>query len=241
MEMIIIASGKGGAGKTSLCAGVSSYIALSGKTVLAIDGDVGLRNLDIVFDMTDRLVFSFKDVALGLVSLDKARVRHPKMDNLHVLTSPMEMENLIDIEKLINQARDYDYIIVDMPAGTGSIINLFARYANKAIIVTTPETVSIRGATAVCEQIENNNCCEIYVVVNRIRTEFIKYGKAYNIDDVMDQVGLPLIGIIPEDEDVISCSNLGKNIMIVKDTGASKAYKNIAKRLLGEKAPIMKI
>lgn len=239
--MIIIASGKGGAGKTSLCAGVSSYIALSGKKVLAIDGDVGLRNLDIVFAMTDRLVFSFKDVAQGLVSLDKACVMHPKMENLHVLTSPMEMENLMDIEKIIAQAQDYDYIIADMPAGTGNIINLFAKYANKAIIVTTPETVSIRGGAAVCQQIEHNNDCEVYVAVNRIRKEFIKYGKAHNIDDVMDQMGLPLIGIIPEDEDVILCSNLGKNIILVKDTGASIAYKNIAKRILGQKAPIMKI
>lgn len=239
--MIIIASGKGGAGKTSLCAGVSSYIALSGKKVLAIDCDVGLRNLDIVFSMTDRLVFSFKDVALGLVSLNKARVEHPKIANLHVLTAPMEMESLIDIQKLITQAMDYDYIIADMPAGTGSVINLFAQYASKAIIVTTPETVSIRGAAAICEQIEHNSSCLMYVAVNRIRRDFIKYGKAHNIDDVMDQIGLPLIGIIPEDEDVISCSNLGKNIIIVKDTGASVAYKNIAKRLLGEKTPIMKI
>lgn len=239
--MIIIASGKGGAGKTSLCAGISSYIAISGKKVLAIDCDVGLRNLDIVFAMTDRLVFSFKDVALGLVSLDKARVTHPKMENLHVLTSPMKFDSLMDIDNLINQAQDYDYIIADMPAGTGEVIELFAKYANKAIIVTTPETVSIRGGTAVCELIENNNNCETYVAVNRIRKEFIKYGKAHNVDDVMDQMGLPLIGIIPEDEDVISCSNLGKNIIIVKDTGASVAYKNIARRLLGQKTPIMKI
>lgn len=247
MKVILIASGKGGTGKTSFTAGVSVALALEGRKVLAIDADIGLRNLDISLGMSERLVFSFLDVLNEVVSLEKAVVSHPRFSSLSVLTAPFSVNHLefdkIKLSKLSEEAEKlgFDYLLIDASAGIGDSVEIFANIATQAVIVATPDNSSIRGAEVTARQLERLNIPRIRLVVNRIRPKLITSGMAYNIDDTMDITGLSLLGIIPEDIDVIRCGNCGHSIIDKKQKGAAAAYKNIAKRLEGHRLSLMKI
>lgn len=245
MDIIVIASGKGGTGKTSLSAGLSVALSGLGKRVLAIDGDSGLRNLDIVLGMSDSVVFSFDDVIRNVVSLEKAMAKNESIENLYLLTAPSTkpMLSVNGIKSLIKQAEELkiDTIIIDGPAGLAPELRMFCGVATKCIVVTTPDNACIRGAERMARMIEEENVTNIVLVVNRVRPQLIKFGLAFNIDDAIDTTGVPLIGIIPEDEDVIACANSGKSIIKFKKRGASKAYTNIAKRIMGERVKIMRV
>lgn len=244
MKVIVIASGKGGTGKTSLAAGVAVGLAELQKKVLIIDGDCGLRNLDIVLGMSDCVVFSFADVASGVISLKKACVAHPNYRNLFLLTAPMELPNLspdsmYDVY-MQAEAEGFDYCLIDGPAGLVPELRLFSVIATQGIVVTTPESVCMRGAERAARLLEEEHLMRIRLVVNRVRPNLIRYGLASNIDDIIDTTGLQLLGMVPEDEDVIACSNSGKSILACNRGGAAKAYRNIARRLEGERLAIMR-
>ncbi len=244
-KIIIIASGKGGTGKTSLTAGIAAGLAERGHRVLAIDGDSGMRNLDIALGMTDRVVFSFADVAKGMVPLRKASVQHPKILGLSLLTAPMQGQTFleIDIERLGKQLQTagYEYCLIDGPAGLAPELQAFAAIATQGIVVSTLEQASVRGAERVARMLEENHLARIRLVVNRVRSRFIRHGWAQNIDDAMDEIGLQLLGVVPEDAEMIACANRGTNILAYKKQGAAKAYRNIARRLDGERLPVMRL
>lgn len=238
VDIILIASGKGGTGKTSLTACIAMALAEQGRRVLAVDGDCGLRNLDLTLGMSDRLVFSFADVAAGVVPLARAAAAHPLNDKLFLLTAPADVPFL-----RVKQLRDlreaaekdgYDYILWDGPAGLPGELSLYSAIADECVIVTTPELACIRGAERTARYLEEEGVKKIRLIVNRVRTNLIRHGLASNIDDAMDQSGLPLLGIVPEDEDMIACSNSGKSLLHLKKTGAALACRNIARRLEGE-------
>ncbi len=245
MKVIVVASGKGGTGKTSLSAGVSTALAQLGRRVLVIDGDSGLRNLDLVLGLSDSVVFSFDDVARGVVSLQKAAAAHPLQPNLFMLTAPGNVPALAEtgIRSLGAQAEDmgFDYVLIDGPAGLAPELRAFSAIATQGIVITTPEGASLRGAERVARLLEEENIMRIRLVVNRLRTQLVRHGLASNIDDAMDTAGLPLLGIVPEDEDVIACGNSGRLIIDCKRAGAALAYRNIARRLEGERLPIMRL
>lgn len=245
LKIIAVASGKGGTGKTSLSAGVSAALAQQGRKVLVIDGDFGLRNLDIVLGMSDCIVFSFDDVVRGTVPLSKAAVQHPKYENLYILTAPMKQPTLSEngMQLLVAQAQalSFDYIIIDGPAGLTPELRTFASIATQGIVITTPEGASLRGAERTARLLEEEHVMRVRLVINRLRTQLVKSGLAANVDDAMDTAGLPLLGIVPEDEDVIACGNSGKSVIACKRNGAALAYRNIARRLEGERLPIMKL
>lgn len=245
MKVIVVASGKGGTGKTSLSAGVSAALAQLGRRVLVIDGDSGLRNLDIVLGLSDSVVFSFDDVARGVVSLQKAAAAHPLQPGLFMLTAPSSVPALAEsgIRLLGAQAEEmgFDYVIIDGPAGLAPELRAFASIATQGIVITTPEGASLRGAERVARLLEEENIMRIRLVVNRLRTQLVRHGLASNIDDAMDTAGVPLLGIVPEDEDVIACGNSGKLVIDCKRAGAALAYRNIARRLEGERLPIMRL
>ena len=225
LKVILVASGKGDTGKTSLTAGVGAALAQLGSKVLLIDGDCGLRNLDIVLGMSDRVVYSFADVAGGAVPLADAMACHPDMKTLYLLTAPVALPALSErgMEQLAVQAEEagFDYLLIDGPAGLPAELSFLAHIATQAIIVTSTDRVCVRGA-----------------VLNRVRPQLISHGKSGNIDDAMDEAGLPLLGLVPEDVDLISCSNSGRSIHAVKHTGAARAFVNIARRLNGERIPL---
>lgn len=243
-KVILVASGKGGTGKTSITAGVGAALAQSGRRVLLIDGDCGLRNLDIVLGLSDKVVFSFQDAAQGTVELSRAAVPHPAVSGLRLLTAPGAFPRLSgrDMERLARAAEDegYDYVIIDGPAGLSAELELFAAIATQAVIVTMPDQASVRCAERAARLLEGEHIMRQRLIVNRVRPQLIRHGVLGNIDDAMDAIGLPLLGLVPEDEDVIACGSCGKSILACKKTGAAAAFRNIARRLEGERLPLMR-
>ncbi|MGI6180737.1 MAG: P-loop NTPase [Agathobaculum sp.] len=246
MKVILIASGKGGTGKTSFAAGVGAALSQLGRRVLLIDGDCGLRNLDIVLGMSDRVVYSFADVAGGAVPLDDAVACHPDYENLYLLTAPAALPALSErgMEQLAVQAEEmgFEYILIDGPAGLPAELSFLAHIATQAVVVTSTDRACIRGAERCARKLEEEYCIQrIRMILNRIRPRLITSGRSANIDDAMDEAGLPLLGLVPEDVDLISCGNSGKSILSVKTAGAARAFRNIARRLEGERVPLARL
>ncbi len=240
--VITITSGKGGTGKTSITGGVAASLALMGRTVLCVDMDIGLRNLDISLGLNDRALMDFSDVALGRCPLARAAVEHPTLKGLWLLTSPMSLPASLTTEKvrsLLDTARTmYDYILIDSPAGLGAGFRLAVCGADRALVVSTSDASSLRDAQRTVAELEQLKT--IHLVMNRIQARLLRKLRA-TIDDAMDAAGLPLIGVVPEDPQVILCANLGLPLTTRGPKGAALACRNIARRLEGGRVPIMRI
>ncbi len=243
--VIAVASGKGGTGKTSFCANVAFSLCALGEKVLLIDADAGLRSLDIVLGMTDSLLFSYGDVIRGYTGLKQAAVAHPVAKNLRVLTAPGEpgvgeVYDPKDIANLLRQVRaHFTYTLVDCAAGLGADVLSFAAAADRAVIVSTSDYTALRGAQStagIFGRIGQENCS---IVVNRLRPGMIRDGAAANIDRAMDTAGLALLGVVPEDEGVISSGNRGTVLALDRYGPAAQAYMNIAKRLQGNRVRLL--
>ena len=240
-EVISILSGKGGTGKTALCAGIATILASSGSKVLCIDGDVGLRNLDIFLGLTQVDALSFLDVCSGNYPLSAAAV-HPQYPNLCFLTAPVNCTiDAIDPEEfsaLLDDAREaFDFIFIDGPAGVGAGMKLYGQPADRCIVTTLPDPASIRCADRCGQELEKLGQTNVRLVINRMFPELLKALKM-NVDDIMDAAGLPLLGIVPSDPNI--SFSLAKGVVFTKYTrlGATAAYKRIAKRLQGLSVPI---
>lgn len=240
--VITITSGKGGTGKTSIVGGVAASLALMGRRVLCIDMDVGLRNLDISLGLNDRCLMDFSDVALGRCPLARAAAEHPDIKGLSLLTAPMTLPPSLTADKvraLLTEARaGYDYILIDSPAGLGTGFRLAVCGADRAIVVSTSDASSLRDAQRAVAELDGLR--QIHLVMNRIQTKLLRKLRA-TIDDAMDTAGLPLIGVVPEDPQVILCANLGRPLTTQGKRGAALACWNIAQRLEGYRVPIMRI
>lgn len=243
-EVIAIVSGKGGTGKTSVCAGLSSCLAADGYRVLCIDADIGLRNLDISLGMSDLAPISFTDVLKGRYTLDEVTA-HSEIPGLYLLTAPIA-EGAEEIDRkafgdLIAQVREhFDYCFIDAPAGLGIGFELAASFADRFLAVSTPDPASMRDAACVTDMLEAMNKSDIRLVVNRITPQLFKR-MHLTVDDVMDDVGLPLIGIIPEDPNVMLSSARHTPLILFSDQSAAVACLHIARRLEGQKVPLMRI
>ncbi len=240
-ELIAVLSGKGGTGKTSLCAGISSALAQMGEKVLCIDCDIGLRNLDIALGLTDIGTLSFLDVCRHGHSLDMA-TQHPVFPNLFFLTAPMTCTadgiDPLEFAAMLDQARtQFSYIFLDAPAGIEAGFSLAAKYADRVILVTGADPAAIRDAERAGQVLELMGKKNVRLVVNRINK---KMAAAMNltVDDVMDQAGLPLLGIVPEDQNVVLSAAFRQPLLGFTTKGASAACRRIAKRLQGIRVPI---
>lgn len=243
-EAIAVISGKGGTGKTTVCATVAACLAACGKRVLCIDADVGLRNLDIALGMADLSVASFTDVMSGVCTLRDAAV-HPVLEKLFLLTAPVrESESRIDIEgfgDLLKQAkREFDFCLIDAPAGLGIGFRLATCYADRCLTVTTPDLASMRDAAHTADLLQLDGKRGLYLVVNRVRKRMFRRLEM-TVDDMMDEVGLPLLGVIPEDPDVLLAAAEGNALIFATDGGAAEACLRISRRLCGEMLPLMKL
>ena len=240
--VITVTSGKGGTGKTTVTGGVASCLARLGKTVLCIDMDIGLRNLDISLGLSDRALMDFADVALGNCPLARAAVSHPDLPNLSLLTAPMRLPPHVtagSIRALLRTARDrYDYIFIDCPAGLGPGFQLATCGADRALVVATNDASSLRDAQRAVEELYRLR--QVHPVMNRIQPKLLRELRT-TIDDAMDAAGLPLIGVIPEDRRVILAANMGRPLILEGRRGAANACLNIAKRIEGYRVPIMRI
>ena len=241
---IMITSGKGGTGKTTLTAGISSCLAAIGLRVLCIDMDIGLRNLDISLGMSDRTVMDFSDVVEGRCTLERGVASHPVIKGLDLLTAPMRLpsEQISSdrMRQFIQQAKQsYDYVMIDSPAGIGSGFQLALSGADRVIVVTTNDPSSLRDAQRAVGEISRTHG-QIHLVMNRIQPKLMKQLHT-TIDDAMDTAGLPLLGVVPEDSQVSLALGEGTPLVLASRHGAAVACLNIARRIHGERIPLMKI
>lgn len=243
-ELIAVLSGKGGTGKTSVCAGLAAALALSGKKVLCIDCDIGLRNLDIALGLTQQGTISFLDVSSGTYPLEAATI-HPVYPNLRFLTAPIgcaaESIDRLEFSAMLDQARNhFHYIFMDAPAGIDAGFILAAKSADRILLVTAPDPASIRDARQAADQLELMGKQNIRLIVNRINKKTFK-SMGLTVDDLMDQAGLPLIGIIPEDQNMVLAAAFQQPLLGYTKKGAAAACKRIAKRLQGIQVPITNV
>ena len=243
-EVISVISGKGGTGKTTICAAVATCLAVDGKRVLCIDADIGLRNLDIALGMAELPLAAFTDVLHGHCTLSDA-AEHPQFPGLFLLTAPVrENEDLISADgfrELLDQARrDFDFCLIDAPAGIGAGFRLATRFADRCLVISTPDPASMRDAGCAADllilagketlQLLGNRCARRM----RSKTEL-------TVDDIMDDVGLPLLGLVPEDTDVMLAAAYGAPLILSTNGGAAEACLRISRRLRGVPTPLMKL
>lgn len=240
---IAVTSGKGGTGKTSLTGGVASCLAALGNSVLCIDMDIGLRNLDLALGMTDRVLMDFTDVIEGRCTLQRAAAKHPVIENLSLLTAPLSLTSGITEEGMRDLLREakaqYDYVLMDSPAGLGLGFRLAMCGADRAIVVSTTDASALRDAQRVVAEL-SRSLDHLHLVMNKVRPKLLKQLHT-TIDDAMDAAGLPLLGVVPDDEQVILAANMGKPLILTSRRGAAIAYLNIARRLMGERVPLMRL
>lgn len=240
-ELIAILSGKGGTGKTSLCAGIAEALAQQGEKVLCIDCDVGLRNLDIALGISQIGGLSFLDVCSGGYGLDMATV-HPEYPNISFLTAPVTCP-VEDIDpaafsKMLTAARSkFSYILLDAPAGIETGFKLAARFADRVILVTGADPASIRDASRAADVLETMGKDNIRMIINRVQPKLFE-AMNVTVDDIMDQSGLPLLGIVPEDQKVILSAAFRQPLLGYGKKGAAAACKRIAKRIRGLYVPV---
>lgn len=243
-QVLAVISGKGGTGKTSVCAGVASCLAAEGRRVLAIDTDVGLRNLDISLGMTEEAVLPFSAVMRGEYALEQAP-RHPSIENLFLLTAPVteaaeELEPAL-FGRLLNEARGaFDFILIDAPAGIGAGFRLATDFADGAVVVAGSDPASLRDAARATDVLLARRPVEAKLVVNRVSPKLYTRMHA-TIDDVMDGVGLPLLGIVPEDPSVTLAAAHGMPLILYTHQGAAIGCLHVARRLCGRKTPLMRL
>ena len=240
-ELIAVLSGKGGTGKTSVCAGVAEALALSGEKVLCIDCDVGLRNLDIALAMSQTGSLSFLEVCQGEYSLDMAAC-HPAYPNLSFLTAPMNCPTEdIDIEAfgaMLDKARrKFSFVLLDAPAGIEAGFRLAARFVDRIVLVTGSDPAAVRDAARAAEVLELMGKQDIRLVVNRINKKMIS-AMNLTVDDIMDQAGVPLLGLVPEDSNVVLAAAFQQPLLGCTKGGAAAACRRIARRLQGLRVPV---
>lgn len=240
-EIIAVLSGKGGTGKTSVCAGVATALAQMGEQVLCIDCDVGLRNLDIALGLSEVGTLSFTEVSCGDYGLDMT-TRHPVFPNLAFLTAPMNcpMEDIDQAAfgKMLNDARrQYHYIFLDAPAGIEAGFTMAARHADRVILVTGADPASVRDASRAAEVLELMEKTNVRLVVNRISKKMAA-AMDLTVDDVMDRAGLPLLGLVPEDANMVLAAAFKQPLLGYTQKGAAAACRRIAKRIQGFSVPV---
>lgn len=244
-EAIVITSGKGGVGKTTTSANLGTSLAILGKRVCLVDTDIGLRNLDVVMGLENRIIYDLVDVINGRCKIHQALVKDKRFDDLLYLlpaaqTSDKTAVNPEQMKKLIGELKqDYDYVIIDCPAGIEQGFKNAIAGADKAVVVTTPETSAVRDADRIIGLIEKEDHIEApKLVINRIRNHMLKSGEMLDIDEITTHLSIDLLGIVADDDQVIKASNQGEPIALDPNNRASIAYRNIARRILGESVPL---
>ena len=245
-QCIAVVSGKGGTGKTSCTAGVGEALALSGRKVLCLDCDVGLRNLDLALGLSDRALMDFSDVAQGRCSLESAVVEHPRLPGLFLLTAPVRTRGRpvteTQMADLLAEVRKrYDFCLLDAPAGLGTGFLLATASADRAVVVTTTDPSSLRDAQHTVMELDRFGSGKLHLVVNRVRKKLLRSMHA-TIDDAIDKAGLPLIGVVPEDDALLLSLTRGTPLLLASSQSpAAWAYRNIAARLQGGRVPLLRI
>lgn len=242
-EVIVITSGKGGVGKTTTAANIGAGLSKLDKKVVVIDTDLGLRNLDVVMGLENLIVYNLVDVIEGTCRLKQALIRDKRYENLYLLPSAQTRDKTAispgQMKKLTSELRDeFDYILLDCPAGIEQGFQNAIAGADRAIVVTTPEVSAIRDADRIIGLLENQQIKKIELIINRIRMDMVRRGDMLKVEDVCDILSIPLLGVIPDDEQVVVSTNQG-DPLVGGSSLAGQAYVNICHRLMGEDVPMM--
>lgn len=244
--VVTITSGKGGVGKTTATANLSAALAIQGKKVVAIDADIGLRNLDVVMGLENRIVYDLVNVIEGSCRLRQAMIKDKRLEHLYMIPAAQTRDKTAvtpaDMIELVNQLRDeFDFILVDSPAGIEQGFKNAIAPADKVLIITTPEVSAVRDADRIIGLIEAEGKGPGQLVVNRLRLDMVKRGDMLNTDDVIDVLAINLIGVVPDDESIVVSTNTGRPAVMENGSSAGQAFRNIARRLTGEDVPFMEL
>ena len=242
-EVFVITSGKGGVGKTTSTANIGAGLAAADKKTILIDTDIGLRNLDVIMGLENRIVYHLVDIIEGGCRIKQALIRDKRYPNLFLLPSAQTRDKTSvspeQMKKLIEQLRDdFDYILIDCPAGIERGFYNAIAGADRALIVTTPEVSAIRDADRITGLLEASHIKNINLIINRIRFDMVRRGDMMSIEDIVDILSLDLIGVIPDDENVVVSTNQGEPL-VGRNTMAGQAYANICLRLTGQDVPLL--
>ncbi|MCL2702608.1 MAG: septum site-determining protein MinD [Defluviitaleaceae bacterium] len=243
-EVIVITSGKGGVGKTTTSANIGVGLAMRGKKVSLIDADIGLRNLDVVMGLENRIVYDLVDVIDGHCRLKQALIRDKRYQDLFLLpaaqtrdknaVSPEQMKKLTDSMK-----EEFDFVLVDCPAGIEQGFKNAIAGADRAIVVTTPEVSAVRDADRIIGLLEAAELRNVKLVLNRIRADMVKRGDMMNLEDVTEILAIDVLGVVPDDEAVVVATNKGEPAVTNMSSRAGQAFRNITERILGNEVPLM--
>lgn len=245
-EAIVVTSGKGGVGKTTTTANIGTALALMDNKVCLIDTDIGLRNLDVIMGLENRIIYDIVDVIQGRCKTSQALIKDKRFDDLALLPAAQTSDKTEVTEEgmqaiIAELKQDYDYIIIDCPAGIEQGFQNAVSGADKAIVVTTPEKSSVRDADRIVGLLEQRDIEPPSLVINRIRNHMMKNGDMMDIDEIVQVLSIDLIGIVLDDDEVIKASNQGEPVAFQPKSKASIAYRNIARRILGETVPLQSL
>jgi septum site-determining protein MinD len=242
-EVIVVTSGKGGVGKTTSTANIGTGLAMLDKKVVLIDTDIGLRNLDVVMGLENRIVYNLVDVIEGNCRIRNALIKDKRYPNLYLLpsaqtrdknaVSPEQMKKLSDELK-----EEFDYILMDCPAGIEQGFKNAIAGADRALVVTTPEVSAVRDADRIIGLLEANEMKQTHLIVNRLRMDMVNRGDMMSSEDVCEILAIDLIGVVPDDENIVISTNQGEPLA-GSDTMAGRAYMNICRRIVGEDVPFL--
>lgn len=244
-EVIVVTSGKGGVGKTTTSANIGCGLALEGKKVVLVDSDIGLRNLDVVMGLENRIVYDLVDVIEGTCRLKQALIKDKRYPGLFLLPAAQTRDkNAVSPEqmkKLCQNIKDmgFEYIIIDCPAGIEQGFKNAVAGADRAVVVTTPEVSAVRDADRIIGLLEANGISNPGLIVNRLRVDMVKRCDMMSVDDVKEILSVDVLGVVPDDEDVVITTNKGEPAVTEENSRAGRAYRNITLRLMGEEVPFM--
>lgn len=238
-EAIVITSGKGGVGKTTSTANIGTALAMQGKSVALVDADIGLRNLDVVMGLENRIVYDLVDVVEGNCKLKNALIKDKRTEGLYLLPAAQTRDKTAVTAEQMSQLihdlkKEFDYVLIDCPAGIEHGFKNSITAADSALVVTVPEVSAVRDADRIIGLLLANNVPKISLIINRMRKDLIERGDMLEVDDVLEILAVNLIGIVPDDENIIRSTNVGEPIVIQGRAPAAEAYSIITARLLGE-------
>lgn len=245
-QVVTITSGKGGVGKTTATANIGAALAVSGAKVVCIDADIGLRNLDVVLGLENRIVYDLVDVVEGRCRLRQAMIRDKRLPELYLIPAAQTRDKSAvspsDMVRLCDELRpDFDWIFIDSPAGIERGFRNAIVPADTSIVITNPEVSAVRDADRIIGLIEAEEKGPPRLIINRIKTNMVKKGDMLSAEDVLELLAVELLGLIPEDEGVIISTNRGVPVALDGKSRAGQAFRNIASRLNGEQVPFMEL
>ncbi len=245
-QVITVSSGKGGVGKTTAVANIAVALAATGAKVVCVDGDIGLRNLDVVMGLENRIVYDLVDVIEGRCKLRQAMIRDKHLPDLFLIPAAQTRDkNAVspsDMVRLCNELRpDVDFVLIDSPAGIERGFRNAIAAADRVLVITNPEVSAVRDADRVIGILEAEEKRSPGLIINRLNPTLVRQHEMLSADDVLDLLGIRLIGLVPEDETVIVSSNRGTPVSQDGKSRAGQAFRNIARRIKGEEVPFMEL